>query len=112
MRYDGALTATEQGDRMTDIELATATTQSTAPAGPVVWILSVGEAYEGTRIVGVYLDRDLAHADFVTEAQKIHDTSGIRDLQPADDGSLTLTGGCDVLTLMPHPVKTKRELQS
>lgn len=80
--------------------------------GPTVWILSTGEMSEGGQIIGVYLDRDLAHGDFVTEAQKIHDRFGIDDLKPAEDGSIQLNGGCDWLALEPHQVTTRRELSS
>jgi hypothetical protein len=97
---------------MADIELAATAAQHTAPAGPTVWILSIGEACEGARIVGVYLDRDLAHGDFVTEAQKIDQSFGIRHVTPAEDGSILLTGGCDVLTLEPYSVTTRRELNT
>jgi hypothetical protein len=81
------------------------------PTGPVASILSKGEMHEGGYIVGVYLDRDLAHGDFVREAQQIHDRFGIDDLTPdTTDGSIRLHGGCDWLALEPHPLITSAQL--
>lgn len=84
--------------------------QNTAPAGPVVWILSGGELHEGGEILGVFLDRDLARGALTEEAQKLHDRFTISDARQADDGSIHVEGGCDWLALEPHTVVTKREL--
>ena len=94
---------------MTNIQHAINHTQQT---GPVVWILSKGEMHEGGNIIDVYLDRDLAHGDFVEHAKQIHDTFGIDDLEPAEDGSIRLYGGCDWLALEPHTVRTRRALDA
>jgi hypothetical protein len=77
-----------------------------------VWILSKGEMHEGGNIIDVYLDRDLAHGDFVTHAREIHGRFGIDDLTPAEDGSIRLYGGCDWLALEPHTVRTRPALES
>lgn len=95
---------------MTDIQLAGL--QAQQQDAPVVWILSKGELHEGGNIIDVYLDRELAHGDFVTHAKQIHDTFGIDDLRPADDGSIHLSGGFDWLALEPHPVRTRRALDA
>lgn len=80
------------------------------PTQPVVWILSTGEMHEGGTIVGVYLDRDLARGQFVTEAQKISDRFSIDDIRQDDDGSIHVEGGCDWLSLEPYSVTTAAQL--
>lgn len=81
-----------------------------APTGPVVWILSEGEMYEGGHIIGVYLDRDLARGALTDRAQRLHDRFTIRDARQDDDGAIHVEGGCDWISLVPHPVTTTREL--
>jgi hypothetical protein len=73
---------------------------------PTVWILSKGEMYEGGRILGVFLDRDLARGAFTVEAQTISNRFGIDEVQPGADGSIRLEGGCDWVDLVPHAVVT------
>lgn len=95
---------------MTDIELAT-TTQQTAPAGPVVWILTSGELYQGGgHILGVYPTKDDARDDFLTAAAKI--PFEIDKAWKDDDGAVHVEGGCDFVSLEPHTVKPRRELTS
>jgi hypothetical protein len=86
----------------------------TAPnmKGPVVWILSEGEMHEGGAIVGVYLDRDLARGALTAAAQKLHDRFTIDDARQDDDGSIHVEGGCDWITLEPHPVVTNVQVES
>lgn len=92
---------------MTDLELATHTHQ-TATAGPVVWILSTGEDYEGGHIVGVYATKELAKDDFLTATAKI--PFSIDKAWKEDDESVHVHGGCDWVSLEPHTVTTQREL--
>lgn len=76
--------------------------QTTTPAGPTVWILSKGEDYEGGRILGVYATKEAAKGQFLEAA-----TSIPFDLDEAwqdDDGAVHVHGGCDWVSLEPHPV--------
>lgn len=91
-----------------DPALAIATPPQTAAAGPVVWILSTGEDHEGGTVIGVYASKDLAQDDFLTAAQKI--PFGIDEAWKDDDEAVRVHGGCDWVSLEPHPVKTQREL--
>lgn len=91
-------------------ELATVEQQDTATAGPVVWILSSGEDYEGGHVIGVYASKDLAQDDFLTAAKKI--PFSIDDAWKEDDESVHVHGGCDWVSLEPHTVKTRRELSA
>lgn len=81
-------------------------------AGPVVWILDTGVFGEGGTIRGVYMDRDLARGQFLTEAQQLHDRFTIDDIRQDDDGSIHAEAGCDWLSLTPHPVTTAAQLSS
>ena len=83
---------------------------TTAPEGPVVWILSTGEFNEGGRILGVYLDRELARGALVDQAQQLHDRFTISDARQDHDGTLHVEGGCDWITLSPHAVITAAQL--
>lgn len=94
---------------MTSIELA-ATQQHTAPADPVVWILSKGEDYEGGRILGVYATKEAAKGPFVDAARSIP-----FDLDAAwqdDDGAVNVHGGCDWVSLEPHTVITGPQIDA
>ncbi|TXS34755.1 hypothetical protein [Streptomyces sp. OR43] len=77
-------------------------------SGPVVWILSKGEMYEGGTIRGVYLDRDLARGALTAAAQEL--PFAIDDVRQDDDGAIHIEGGCDWISLKPHPVVTALEL--
>lgn len=94
---------------MADIQIAG---QQHEQAGPVVWILQRGQMYEGGRIIGVFLDRELGRGQFVNEAQSIHRSFGIDDLREDTDGAYHLEGGCDWLSLEPHTVTTALELDA
>jgi hypothetical protein len=91
---------------MTDIQLAAHTQQQAT--GPVVWILSAGEDYEGGRVIGVYATKDLAQDDFLTAAKKI--PFGIDKAWKDDDEAVHVHGGCDWVSLEPHTVTTQRQL--
>jgi hypothetical protein len=82
------------------------------PVGPIVWILMTGEMHEGGDILGVFIDRDLARGQFVTAAQRIHESFGIADLHEDEDGAIHLEGGCDWLSLEPRTVTTAAELDA
>jgi len=72
-----------------------------------VWILSRGEAHEGSEIEDVFEDRD----DALEEAQRLMSMSrrkGWSKIGSVDD--MTWRSGCDVMTLTswtPKPKKTK-----
>ncbi|MFD8384327.1 hypothetical protein ACFV2X_38395 [Streptomyces sp. NPDC059679] len=95
---------------MADIQ--TAHQQVQQPVGPVVWILQRGEMHEGGEIIGVFLDRELGRGQFVTAAQRIHQSFGIDDIREDEDGAFRLEGGCDWLSLEPHKVTTALELEA
>lgn len=77
-----------------------------------VWILSTGENNEGGDVIGVYADRDLARGQLITEAHKIRDRfNEIRDLHEEADGSIHFSGGCDWLSLKPHQVVSRQEIE-
>lgn len=76
--------------------------------GPVVWILSKGEDYEGGTIHGVYAAKELAKGDFLDAVHGIP-----FDLDSAwqdDDGAVHAHGGCDWVALEPHPLVTAAQL--
>lgn len=77
-------------------------------AGPLVWILSEGEMHEGSHILGVYATKDLAKGPFVEAAASIP-----FDLDKAwqdDDGAVHVHGGCDWVSLEPHPLITAQQI--
>lgn len=75
-----------------------------------VWTLMKGEMHEGGSIIGIYADRDLARGQFATEAQNMH--FGIDGARQDDDGSIHLEAGCDWLSLEPHDVINRAEIDS
>ncbi|MFF8589972.1 hypothetical protein ACF061_00790 [Streptomyces sp. NPDC015220] len=80
------------------------------PAGPVVWILSQGEDHEGGTVLGVYANKEAAKGPFVEAAKRIP-----FDLDSAwqdDDGAVHAHGGCDWVSLEPHPLITSTQLGS
>lgn len=93
---------------MTDLQRREA--EQTTPTGPVVWILSKGEMYEGGHIIGVFLDRHLARGAFTTEALTIQNVFSIDNAEQTDDGTIRVEGGCDWLELEPHHVVTAHEI--
>lgn len=94
---------------MPDIQLAAAQ-QQTAPAGPTVWILSKGEDYEGGSILGVYATKDAAKGPFLQAAQGI--PFAIDDAWQDEDGAVNVHGGCDWVSLEPHPIITTPQLNA
>lgn len=75
-----------------------------------VWILSKGEQHEGGEVLGVYADRDLAKGQFVTEAQNL--SFAIDDAKQDADGSIHLYAGCDFLSLEPHDLIVRNEIEN
>jgi hypothetical protein len=94
---------------MADFELAAAK-QATAPSGPVVWILSKGERYEGGSVIAVFADRDLGRGKFTEQALDM--AFPIDDARQDEDGSIHLDAGCDWLALEPHTLITANQLES
>lgn len=80
----------------------------TAPAGPVVWILSHGEYGEGGTVLGVYASKEAAKGDFVAAAHGI--PFGVDGAWQDDDGAVHAHGGRDWVSLEPHPLITAPQL--
>ncbi|MFI0822236.1 hypothetical protein ACH4TX_41625 [Streptomyces sp. NPDC021098] len=78
--------------------------------GPVVWILTYGEADEGGDILGVYATKALGLDPFVAEARDIHRPFRPSDIREDDNGAIHFECGCDRLTLKPHTVTTTAQL--
>ncbi|NUP52333.1 MAG: hypothetical protein HOW97_34180 [Catenulispora sp.] len=82
---------------------------TTAPAGPVVWILTSGELYQGGgTILGVYATKQAARGPFMTAAASIPFT--IDKAWRDDDQGVHVEGGCDFVSLEPHQVITAPQL--
>lgn len=70
-----------------------------------VWILSRGEAYEGSDIEGVFEDKD----DAMFEAQKLMDMSSRKEWSKlGSDEDMTWKSGRDVITLTLWQVGPKK----
>ena len=99
--YDGnAETARKLADQFAEAERAT---------GPVVWVLSTGEDHEGGTVLGVYATREAGKGPFVEAARNIY-----FDLDAAwqdeESGAVHAHGGCDWVSLEPHPLITQTQL--
>lgn len=71
-------------------------------AAPQVWVLSTGEDHEGGEVLGVYASKEAAKGPFVEAARNIP-----FDLDAAwqdDTGGVHAHGGCDWVSLEPHPL--------
>ncbi|MET9222371.1 hypothetical protein ABZX65_26905 [Streptomyces sp. NPDC003300] len=80
-----------------------------APGGPVVWVLSKGEDSEGGDVLGVYASKDAAKGAFAEAARSIpFDLDGA--WQDEETGAVHAHGGCDWVTLGPHPLITRAQL--
>lgn len=75
-----------------------------------VWILSTGECNEGGRVLGVYADKELAKGQFLQEAQNMH--FAIDDAKQDENGAIHLYAGCDFLSLEPHQLIARNEIQA
>ena len=71
-----------------------------------VWILSRGEAYEGSDIEDVFEDKDAA----MLQAQKLMDMSSRKEwTKSGSDEDMTWISGCNVITLTVwNPVPKKK----
>lgn len=78
------------------------------PAGPTVWVLSAGEMHEGGTVLGVYATKDLAKGPFTQAALNI--PFAIDQAWQDDDGAVHAEGGCDWVSLEPHPLITRAQL--
>ena len=76
--------------------------------GPIVWVLSKGEDHEGGEVLGVFATKDVARGPFTEAARSIP-----FDLDAAwqdDDGAVHAHGGCDWVSLEPHPLVTVQQI--
>lgn len=76
--------------------------------GPIVWVLSTGEDHEGGYVLGVYASKDAAKGPFVEAAKKI--PFELDKVWQDDDGAVNAHGGCDWVSLEPHPLITAAQL--
>lgn len=76
--------------------------------GPVVWVLATGEDHEGGTVLGVFANKDAAKGPFAEAARNIP-----FDLDGAwqdEDGAVHAHGGCDWVSLEPHPLITQTQI--
>lgn len=79
------------------------------PTGPTVWILAQGEDYEGGTVLGVYATKEAAKGPFVEAARRIpFDLDNA--WQDDDTGAVHAHGGCDWVSLEPHPLISAQQL--
>jgi hypothetical protein len=85
-----------------------ATTQD-APPCPIVWILATGEDYEGGTVLGVYTTKEAAKGPFVEAARRIPFDLD-QAWQDEESGAVHAHGGCDWVSLEPHPLISTQQL--
>jgi hypothetical protein len=76
--------------------------------GPIVWVLSRGEDHEGGDVLGVYASKEAAKGPFAEAARSIP-----FDLDSAwqdETGAVHAHGGCDWVSLVPHPLISTAQL--
>lgn len=74
----------------------------------IVWVLSTGEDHEGGDVLGVYATKEIAKGPFAEAARNIP-----FDLDRAwqdEDGAVHAHGGCDWVSLVPHPLVSREQL--
>lgn len=77
--------------------------RTTAHNGPVVWVLSSGD------VLGVYATRDAAKGAFAEAAKNIpFDLDSA--WQDEETGAIHAHGGCDWVSLVPHPLITAPQI--
>lgn len=76
--------------------------------GPIVWVLSSGEDYEGGTVLGVYASKEAAKGPFVEAASKI--PFDLDEVWQDGDGAVNAHGGCDWVALEPHPLITQAQI--
>ncbi|WP_200308226.1 hypothetical protein [Streptomyces adelaidensis] len=75
----------------------------------IVWILSKGEDYEGGSVLGVYASKETAKGPFVEAARTIpFDLDSA--WQDEASGAVHAHGGCDWVSLVPHPLITQTQI--
>jgi hypothetical protein len=77
--------------------------------GPIVWVLSSGEDYEGGHVLGVYASKDAAKGPFVEAAKRIPFDLD-QAWQDEESGAVHAHGGCDWVSLEPHPLITATQI--
>lgn len=77
--------------------------------GPIVWVLSTGEDHEGGEVLGVYASKEGAKGPFVEAAKRIpFDLDSA--WQDEESGAVHAHGGCDWVSLEPHPLIGHQQL--
>lgn len=80
-----------------------------ATTGPIVWVLATGEDHEGGEVLGVYASKEAAKGPFVEAAKRIpFDLDNA--WQDEESGAVHAHGGCDWVSLEPHPLITATQL--
>jgi len=82
--------------------------QHTPATGPVVWLLMAGEDHEGGHILGVHATKDLAKGPFLEAASDI--PFEVDEAWQDGDGAVRVHGGCDWVSLKPHPLITRGQI--
>ena len=79
------------------------------PTGPTVWVLAQGEDHEGGTVLGVYTSKEAAKGPFVEAAHRIpFDLDNA--WQDEQSGAVHAHGGCDWISLEPHPLIGHQQL--
>src|SRR5690349_18170643 len=76
---------------------------------PTVWVLSAGEDHEGGNVLGVYASKDVAKGPFVEAARRIPFDLD-KAWQDDDTEAVHAHGGCDWVSLEPHPLIAREQL--
>jgi hypothetical protein len=79
------------------------------PTAVIVWILSKGEDDEGGTVLGVYASKETAKGPFVEAARTIPFDLD-RAWQDEESGAVHAHGGCDWVSLEPHPLIGRQQL--
>lgn len=78
-------------------------------AAAIVWVLSTGEDHEGGEVLGVYASKEAAKGPFVEAAQRIPFDLD-QAWQDEESGAVHAHGGCDWVSLEPHPLIGQQQL--
>lgn len=84
------------------------TRRTTDPTAPVVWVLSSGEDHGGGTVLGVYADKQAAKGPFAQAARSI--PFDVDAAWQDEDGAVHAHGGCDWVSLVPHPLITRTQI--
>lgn len=76
--------------------------------GPVVWVLAQGEDHESGTVLGVYASKEIAKGPFLKAVLGI--PFEVDSAWQDDGGAVHAHGGCDWVSLEPHPLITTRQL--